>query len=88
MKPSWWKVLFALLLPSTAIYWMLAGHDLGYTMNPGPGEYEEAFSTQGRIIISCIAGVIWSVALTMLFVIVRWIRHKFRPISALRIRVH
>jgi hypothetical protein len=77
MKLAWCKVLIALLLPCISIYWIVAGHHLRYTINPGPGEYEEDFSTQGRIIISCFAGAFWAVAATILSVIVRRLYHAF-----------
>lgn len=55
-------VLFALFLLLTSIYWALAGHALRYTINAGSGaEYEEDFSTRGRIIISCLVGAFWSI---------------------------
>ena len=82
MKLSCWKFLIALLPPCIAIYWMVAGHDLRYTLNPGPGEYEEDFATPARIIISCLEGIIWAVALTIVFVIGRRIYQALTSLLA------
>jgi hypothetical protein len=63
MKLKWLTVALMLMVLFTFIYWLRAGHDLRYTINGG--EYDEDFSTRGRVIISCLVGAFWS-AITVL----------------------
>ena len=66
-----WAILAVLLMVLFAfVYWLAAGHDLRYTINDG--EYDEEFSTRGRIIISCLVGGFWSAIATLLLALSRW----------------
>ncbi len=82
MRLKWAILAVVLMVLLALVYWLVAGHDLRYTINNG--EYDEDFSTRGRIIISCLVGAFWSAIATLLLAVSRWV---YRALSQqLRLR--